>query len=321
MCDRSILAQLELDNGLFLAAPSGDYQRVWIRDNVYVAEGFEALGDWTTARRIYWGLLNILHRHSWKIDWALWQRPQNGFEYIHPRYDLNGVEIPDPWGFKQNDAIGILLYKVGHLEKKGVGILRSHADQHLLQKLVWYLHKIEYWQDADSGIWEENEETHASSIAACLRGLEELHGLVRLPDGIIENGREALARLLPGESPTKESDMALLSLVYPLGLHVPEVIERVEERLLRDHGVIRYEHDHYHRHEGKEAEWTMGAPWLGLCWHKLGDHARAKKYLDWTDKLYWGDHLPECYTGTTPCEHTPLAWSHSLALALRKVLQ
>jgi GH15 family glucan-1,4-alpha-glucosidase len=321
MCDRSILAQLELDNGLFLAAPSGDYQRVWIRDNVYVAEGFEALGDWTTARRIYWGLLNILHRHSWKIDWALWQRPQNGFEYIHPRYDLNGVEIPDPWGFKQNDAIGILLYKVGHLEKKGVGILRSHADQHLLQKLVWYLHKIEYWQDADSGIWEENEETHASSIAACLRGLEELHGLVRLPDGIIENGREALARLLPGESPTKESDMALLSLVYPLGLHVPEVIERVEERLLRDHGVIRYEHDHYHRHEGKEAEWTMGAPWLGLCWHKLGDHARAQKYLDWTDKLYWGDHLPECYTGTTPCEHTPLAWSHSLALALRKVLQ
>jgi GH15 family glucan-1,4-alpha-glucosidase len=321
MCDRSILAQLELDNGLFLAAPSGDYQRVWIRDNVYVAEGFEALGDWTTARRIYWGLLNILHRHSWKIDWALWQRPQNGFEYIHPRYDLNGVEIPDPWGFKQNDAIGILLYKVGHLEKKGVGILRSHADQHLLQKLVWYLHKIEYWQDADSGIWEENEETHASSIAACLRGLEELHGLVRIPDGIIENGREALARLLPGESPTKESDMALLSLVYPLGLQVPEVIERVEERLLRDHGVIRYEHDHYHRHEGKEAEWTMGAPWLGLCWHKLGDHARAKKYLDWTDKLYWGDHLPECYTGTTPCEHTPLAWSHSLALALRKVLQ
>jgi GH15 family glucan-1,4-alpha-glucosidase len=144
---------------------------------------------------------------------------------------------------------------------------------------------------------------------------------VRIPDGIIENGREALARLLPGESPTKESDMALLSLVYPLGLQVPEVIERVEERLLRDHGVIRYEHDHYHRHEGKEAEWTMGAPWLGLCWHKLGDHARAQKYLDWTDKLYWGDHLPECYTGTTPCEHTPLAWSHSLALALRKVLQ
>src|SRR2546429_8675220 len=59
MCDLSILAQLELGNGLFLAAPGGDYERVWIRDNVYVAAGFEALGDWTTARRIYWGLLNI----------------------------------------------------------------------------------------------------------------------------------------------------------------------------------------------------------------------------------------------------------------------
>ena len=58
----------------------------------------------------------------------LWQRPRSGFEYIHPRYDVSGVEIPDPWGFKQNDAIGILLYKIAHLEKKGVGILRSHAS-------------------------------------------------------------------------------------------------------------------------------------------------------------------------------------------------
>jgi hypothetical protein len=77
----------------------------------------------------------------------------------------------------------------------------------------------------------------------------------------------------------------------------------------------------YHRHDGKEAEWTMGVPWLGLCWHKLGDKARAKEYLKWTDKLYWGDHLPECYTGTIPCEHTPLAWSHSLAVALRAAVQ
>src|SRR5207248_1967931 len=155
MSDLSILAQLELGNGLFLAAPGGDYERVWIRDNVYVAEGFEALGDWTTTRRIYWGLLNILHRHSWKIDWALWQRPRSGFEYIHPRYDVTGVEIADPWGFKQHDAIGILLYKIASLEKAGLGILRSHADLHLMQKLVWYLDRIEYWQDPDSGMWEE----------------------------------------------------------------------------------------------------------------------------------------------------------------------
>src|SRR5712692_1128985 len=321
MCDLSILSQLELGNGLFLAAPGSDYERVWIRDNVYVAEGFEALGDWTTARRIYWGLLNILHRHSWKIDWALWQRPSCGFEYIHPRYDVTGVEIPDPWGFKQHDAIGILLYKIASLEKSGAGILRSHADRHLLQKLVWYLHRIEYWCDPDSGMWEENEETHASSIAACVRGLEELRGLVDVPDALIDQGRQALSRLLPCESPTKESDLALLSLVYPLEMPAPELVERVEERLLRDHGVIRYEHDHYHRHEGREAEWTMGVPWLGLCWHKLGDQQRARQYLRWTEKLYWGPHLPECYAGHVPCEHTPLAWSHSMTLALRAAVQ
>lgn len=321
MSDLAVLGQLELDNGLFLAAPSGDYQYLWLRDNVYVALGFEALGDQNTARRIYWGLLNILHRHSWKIDWVLWQQPRCGFEYLHPRYDRSGCEIPQPWGYKQHDAIGILLYQIARREKEGAGILRSHADLHLLQKLVWYLHRIEYWQDPDSGMWEENEELHASSLAACVRGLEELHGLVHLPDGLIDRGREALSGMLPRESVTKESDLALLSLVYPLEIGGPELVESVEAKLQRDHGVIRYEQDHYHRHDAGEAEWTMGIPWLGLCWNALGDRGRAKRYLGWTEKLYWRRHLPECYTGRRPCEHTPLAWAHSLTLALRTAVQ
>jgi GH15 family glucan-1,4-alpha-glucosidase len=319
MSDLSVLQGLQLDNGLFLAAPNGGYEKVWIRDNVYVAEGYEALGDWNTVRRIYWGLLNILHRHNWKIDWALWQRPRWHYEYIHPRYDNSGNEIHEPWGFKQNDAIGILLYKIAHLEKAGVGVLRSHADQHLLQKLVWYLNRVEYWEDADSGMWEENEERHASSIGACLRALQELHGLVHIPEGMIERGWEALHRLLPRESESKTCDLAQLSLVYPLNMAEPELVEQVENELLRTHGVVRYANDAYHRN-GSEAEWTMGIPWLGLCWLRLGDRSKARRYLAMTERVYWGDQLPECYSGHGPCEHSPLAWSHSLTLSLRALL-
>src|SRR5262245_28951254 len=104
--DLAVLKSMRLKNGLSLAAPGGGYEKVWIRDNVYVALGLEAAGRHGAARRICWGLLDILHCHSWKIDWVLWQRPRCDYEYLHPRYTADGEEIPDPWGFKQHDAIG-----------------------------------------------------------------------------------------------------------------------------------------------------------------------------------------------------------------------
>jgi GH15 family glucan-1,4-alpha-glucosidase len=319
MDDLAVLQSLQLDNGLFLAAPNCGHEKIMIRDNIYVAEAFEALEDWTTVRRIYWSLLNLLHRNSWKIDWALWQRPQWGLELLHPHYPPPGDVPSESWGFRQNDAIGLLLYKLAVLEKAGTGLLRSHADLHLLQKLVWYLHRLEYWQDADSGTWEEVAEVHASSIGACLRAVQELDGLVHIPDGMREHGWEALHRLLPRESTAKGCDLAQLALIYPLGFREPGLVEQVEEELLRTHGVIRYADDGYHR-GASEAQWTMGIPWLGLCWLQLGDRERARLYYERLDRLYWGDHLPECYRDCRPCERRPLAWAHSLALALRALL-
>jgi hypothetical protein len=64
----------------------------------------------------------------------------------------------------------------------------------------------------------------------------------------------------------------------------------------------------------------MGIPWLGLCWLRLGDRQRACLYRERLDRLYWGDHLPECYHDFTPCERRPLARAHSLALTLRVLL-
>jgi len=313
--DLRVLESLKQRRGLFLAAPGGGYDKLWLRDNVYVALGYEAIGDWNSALGIYRGLLDIIHRYSWKIDWALWQKPRWDYEYLHPRYTVEGNEIHEPWGFKQNDAIGLLMFRVAVLEKAGMGILRDHADRHLLQKLVWYLDRIDYSRDRDNGMWEEAAELHASSVAACVRALEELHGFVCLPEGIIEKGRETLDLLLPKESPTKQ-DLAQLSLVWPLGYVRAELVERVERRLLRERGVLRYENDWYHRN-GSEAEWTMGLAWLGQCWLTLGDRHRARQYLDWTDSVYLGPYLPECYAGGRACEHTPLAWAHALALTLR----
>lgn len=314
--DLAVLDQYQLPAGTYLAGPNG-YGKIWLRDNVYVGLALEAAGQWHVAKSVYQGLLDIIHRHSWKIDWIIeYGKPSHAYEYIHPRYHPNGDEIWEPWGNKQHDALGDLLWRIAVLENAGVSILRDDQDLELLKKLVSYLTIVKYWHDPDSGIWEEGEEVHASSVAACTRAIEALSCLMPIPDGLAERGQQTLEKLLPHESHSRHCDLALLSLVWPLGFQREDVLVAVEQTLLREHGVIRYQGDWYHRN-CTEAEWPMGLPWLGLCWFSLGDRIRARRYLDLTERFYQGGYLPECYSAGYPCEHTPLVWAHALTLALR----
>ena len=54
----------------------------------------------------------------------------------------------------------------------------------MVQKIVDYLLRIEYWHDEDNGIWEEGMEVHASSIAAVVSALKKVckSSLARVPD-------------------------------------------------------------------------------------------------------------------------------------------
>lgn len=169
-----ILKRMQHPNGLFSAAknPNSGYHRVWIRDNVYAALGLEAAGKKRDVVRAYRAILDILLKYEWKIDLAIEKKPQFHFEYIHPRYEVNGEEIYEEWGNKQNDAIGAFLFKIGDLEERGIRITRNKNDLKIIQKLVRYLESIEYWHDEDNGMWEENTEVHASSVGACVAGLK-----------------------------------------------------------------------------------------------------------------------------------------------------
>ena len=326
--DLDILDSLRLPSGLTLAAPGAAYDRIWIRDNCYVGLGYWHAGQRERAVKLFRGLLKIMDRHSWKIDWIIWEgKPAQSYKRIHPRYDANGFEIPEPWGFIQNDAIGLLLWCVGWLEDQGAALL-SDANVHLIQKLVWYLAAIQYWDDADNGVWEEIDEVHASSVGCCVAGLKIHRSRVMVPDEIVAEGERVLKALNGRESFERYIDMAQLTLAWPLGFEHEEVILTVERDLLREMGVIRYLGDMYHR-EAAEAEWTMGLPWLGLCWLTLGQTDKARNYLEWTDRVRLNSLLPEAYLPTSekegkrhfePCDHTPLGWSHALALILRQQL-
>jgi len=316
-----MLGRLRHQSGLFSAAAPQvrtGYHRAWVRDNLYIAIGLEAV-DPALAIPTYHALLDILKKHEYKLDWAIRQKPQHRHQYIHARYDpLTMDEIPEEWGNKQNDTIGLLLFKIGDLQDRGYAVIRDIHDLRVLRKLVQYLASIEYWKDADNGMWEENEEVHASSVGACVAGLRRIAEHVLVPLYLIEEGQETLNRLLPRESVTKDADLALLSLIWPLGVVNEQqrtaIIKNVEQKLLREKGVARYLGDAYYRRSG-EAEWTMGLPWLAIIYRGMGDAVKYRYYLEKTfSAMNDAGELPELYFADTDehNENTPLGWSQAL---------
>jgi phosphorylase kinase alpha/beta subunit len=190
--------------------------------------------------------------------------------------------------------------------------------------LVGYLESVQYWHDTDSGMWEENEEVHASSVGACVAGLKNVKRAgIHVPPSIIEKGEETLQKLLPRESSTKFVDLALLSLIWPYNITTPKqrdaILTNVEYHLLREHGVIRYKNDHYYNKNNdgysEEAEWCFGLAWLCIIFEELGRKEKVEEYL----KLMLGavtekGEVPELYFSNSEQynENTPLGWSESM---------
>ncbi|MFH1316132.1 MAG: glycoside hydrolase family 15 protein [Candidatus Woesearchaeota archaeon] len=324
-----ILTGLQNRSGLLSAsnAAATGYNQAWIRDNIYESLGFEALKKTKSLKRIYRTLLNVFLKHEWKIDYAIKEKPRYNHQYIHARYNpITSDEILENWGNKQNDAIGAFLFKIGDLENKGIKIIRNRNDKRIIQKLVYYLKSVEYWHDKDNGMWEENEEVHASSVGACLAGLKQIQKISKIdvPQWMIDNGQEALNNMLPRESRTKPVDLALLSLIYPFNIVSEEqrnqILTNVEEVLVRNRGILRYLGDHYYGEgNGREAEWTMGFPWLAIIYKQLKNPRKYAYYYRKTiESANEKKELPELYFAGTDIhnENSPLGWAQSLYLVM-----
>jgi len=315
-----LLESLQTPRGLLLAAPSQGtgYNKAWIRDNIYASLGLE-LADPGKAVRALHGLLDVMRKHEYKIDCAIREKPNHAYEYIHARYNPETLEeFWDEWGNKQNDAVGAFLFRVAEMVRAGRDLIRDSGDLRILVKLVLYLQSVRYWEDRDHGMWEEAEELHASSIGACLAGLKAISKYVHVPKEMIEKGQKALDRLLPRESESKETDLALLSLIYPYHVVSPAqrdaILRNVERKLVRERGLIRYPGDRYYNRDG-EAEWTMGFPWLAIIYKKLGNRRKYEMYMaKAVFVMNSAGELPELYFAGSK-EHnqnTPLGWAQSL---------
>lgn len=346
---------LQAPTGLFMASRSDvstGYNKAWLRDNFYTCLAFEEVEEWQTVRQVWKAILQIFIKHKDKIDWARKNKPYATYQYIHARYNPETFEeFWEEWGNKQNDAVGAILFKLGDLTEKGIEIVETAEEKLAVQILVDYLESIEYWQDPDNGVWEEYEELHMSSVGACVAGLKKIRSIegINVPNYLIEKGEASLRRVLPRESTSKFSDLALLSLIYPFDVVderiARQIVRKVEYHLTRERGVIRYKNDRYYNKNedgySEEAEWCFGFSWLAIIYNQFAithpptpslitregeseksDRDKAHYYLQKAMATIYNDQIPELYYSDSPKpnDNTPLAWAESLfIIALLRV--
>ena len=265
-----------LPNGLFPAAKAHNadsaltgYHNVWVRDNVHVAWGHYIGGERTKAARCARTLLEYFHRHHQKLEDIISGKCDHHNHMLRPHIRFNGTELKENkehWAHGQNDAIGYFLWLTGTLVTADELVLQTR-DYTLLRSFAHYLNAIKYWQDEDSGHWEETKKIESSSIGCVVAGLHAIRGImecagdpqivamVGLIDQLLKNGREALNTILPCESiqtgpeQYRKYDAALLFLIYPLGVindaQADKVLQNVTENLMGEFGIKRYLGDSY----------------------------------------------------------------------------
>lgn len=329
--------RLQKPSGVFTASAhdvATGYDKAWLRDIYFMTLGFLETGEIEVVQKAARALLEVFVKHEAKINWAIEHRPHETWQRIHARFHPETFEeYWEEWGNSQNDAVGEVLNIIVELELRGASIVKTDEEREVVQKIINYLVALEYWQDPDNGIWEENMEVHASSVGSCVAALTKATNVAWLvvPPAAIASGEAALRALLPRESKTKFADLALLSLIYPFNVTTAEetetILRNVEYHLTRDKGVIRYKLDRYYNQNidgySEEAEWCFGLAWLAIIFAERGEKDKAYYYLRRAKMTVTpAGQIPELYYSHTdiPNDNTPLGWAESMyVVALQKV--
>lgn len=267
-----------LSNGLFPAAGFGKdkiksgYSNVWVRDNVHIAHAHYVTGKTGIAVKTLTTLMQYFSKHEHRFTDIINGKVDPSTPMNRPHIRFNGEdleEINEEWAHAQNDALGYFLWMFCKLVNEGA-LFPSSANLTTLDLFPRYFQKIVYWQDEDSGHWEETRKISASSIGTVIAGLKELEKMMcskkigypnaqsslELLKSLISEGRQKLDSILPNEciQPDKAKwrayDAALLFLIYPLQVvqdrqKRDEILANTREHLQGEYGIRRYIGDSY----------------------------------------------------------------------------
>lgn len=254
----------QLRSGLFPAANFDNLEKdetgmanAWSRDSAFIGLILLKTQPSDVVEKAARGLIDRLHmvRSSFKNAIKNGHAPEDDKERPPVRFAGQGSEPRYDWANAQNDALGYSLQFIGAAVKSG-NLEISDEDKVVLDTVVFYLDAVKYWQDAESGHWEEIKKVNASSIGTVIAGLQAVHDIVSDPNVVMElikTGRAALNSILPDESKTpgmeRLFDSALVFLVEPQGVVTDEmaatIIAGTEQNLMGEHGFRRYNGDSY----------------------------------------------------------------------------
>jgi phosphorylase kinase alpha/beta subunit len=368
------LDRLRQLNGGYIASPySGEagydrYDVYWLRDIMYATVANEYLGLYEKVKQSYNLVLTVFEKFHNKIIRGVRKKPdlqRAKGAVVHARVHPTTLEeITDEWGHHQLDIFGLFLFKTGDLMKQGFQLIHRTEQIQVVKDILSYLWTARWETEPDFGVWEEGPEVHSSSVGAVLAGLTMWHdhgyydykyrnridisNIIPVSERFLEDGAAALTRLLPRESASRPYDLAQLSLIWPYNILKDqlalqeEIVNNVEQHLVRPYGVIRYPGDRYFSSKpddpfGHEAEWPIGLAWLSIVYSKLTAQAirvgvsratidryleRARRHLEHVEECATPDgRIAELFTGGKPNHNLPLGWAQSLYVVAKLSLR
>ena len=269
-----------LESGLFPAALLSSeteyigYGNVWVRDNILIAYSHYVCNQIDVALKTVNSLMAYFKQYTGRFARIIEAKadPNNVMDRPHIRFDGKTLgELEQTWSHAQNDALGYFLWFYCKLTAEGL-IKPQPEDLKMLAIFSGYFEAIRYWEDEDSGHWEETRKIEASSIGVVVAGLKRLKQILTDPslasdcqykdrwgenrgvtpqfiDELMAQGMASLNHILPAECiqpapKNRRYDAALLFLIYPL----QSVEEAMADQILSDvithlqggYGVKRY---------------------------------------------------------------------------------
>jgi GH15 family glucan-1,4-alpha-glucosidase len=335
---REVIRDAALENGAIVATntdkayyprEAANYRWVWPRDASYICVAAE--------------LLKLPIQEPF-FDW-LYHRPKDfkKDKVLFANYSTNG-QYGSMGRLLQIDQAGSILWAIYEHYKKNPKKAVKHRD--LIERLAngitsnwnktYFLpHTVDLWEEPHRQTTTTIENNFTYSLAACARGLLSASELLsnqiwkeaamQMLDEINEaySKKDGYFFRNKGKISDKNVDASLLGLVWPFEICAPDderiinTVKKMEERIVMDGGVHRYEQDYFDG-EGSAQEgggsWPLLNFWMAIYWAKKGDQKRALVYYNWVlDRIdKFGGYIPEQIFDDFRIGVYPLVWAHAM---------
>ncbi|MCX6778260.1 MAG: glycoside hydrolase family 15 protein [Candidatus Micrarchaeota archaeon] len=322
-----VLNAMQADNGAVVAAPEfdpetrycGGYGYCWPRDAAFISNAMGILGMRKKAEKL--------------VEWLAGVTRKGKFGQ---RYYIDGSPAPS-WG-EQADQAGAFLWAVEqHYKRTGDAFLVRRIFSSISDSAD-YLIEFLGGNGLTFDIWEERKGLHAYSCASAYGGLMSAWRVGK-DNGMAKDEWRKTAEKLNREFPNtfwREElgsfirtageeeeggnslmDASLIGISVPFGVFEPgssmmkSTVARLEEKLMRESGLGRYEDDAY---PTKGGVWPLATAWLAWYYAEAGDGEKSRRYIELVEKC--ADRfgfLPEQVDESFGARWVkPLAWSHAM---------